>query len=71
MYTKFFVIFLLSFVLLLCAGENDRFTDMSPQKIDALIRETSAKPQTITEKMNYYSHSLCFYLCWGWGVCPI
>ncbi len=55
MYTKFFVIFLLSFVLLLCAGENDRFTDMSPQKIDALIRETSAKPQTITEKMNYYS----------------
>jgi len=55
MYTKFFVIFLLSFVLLLCAGENDRFTDMSSQEIDALIRETSAKPQTITEKMNYYS----------------
>lgn len=55
MYTKFFVIFLLSFVLLLCAGENDRFTDMSPQEIDALIRETSAKPQTVTEKMNYYS----------------
>ncbi len=55
MYTKFFFIFLLSFVLLLCAGENDRFTDMSPQEIDALIRETSAKPQTVTEKMNYYS----------------
>lgn len=55
MYTKFYVIFLLSFVLLLCAGENDRFTDMSPQEIDALIRETSAKPQTVTEKMNYYS----------------
>lgn len=55
MITKFFVIFLLSFVLLLCAGENDRFTDMSPQEIDALIRETSAKPQTVTEKMNYYS----------------
>jgi hypothetical protein len=55
MYTKFFIIFLLSFVLLLCAGENDRFTDMSPQEIDALIRETSAKPQTVTEKMNYYS----------------
>ncbi len=55
MFTKFFVIFILSFVLLLCAGENDRFADMSPQEIDALIREMSAKPQTITEKMNYYS----------------
>jgi hypothetical protein len=55
MYLRFFVIFLLSFVILLCAGENDRFTNMSPSEIDALIEETAAKSQTITEKMNYFS----------------
>jgi hypothetical protein len=55
MYTKFFIIFLFSFVLILCAGEKDRFSEMSPQKIDKMIKETSAKQQTITEKMNFYS----------------
>jgi hypothetical protein len=55
MYKKFFVIFLLSFVILVCAGENDRFTEMSTQQIDALIKETSMNPSTITEKMNFYS----------------
>ena len=55
MYTKFFVIFLLSFVLLLCAGENDRFGDMSAQKIDELIKETSTTQQTVTDKMNILS----------------
>jgi hypothetical protein len=55
MQTKFFVFFLLSFVILLCAGENDRFTEMSPQQIDVLIKDTSNKPQTITEKMNFFS----------------
>jgi hypothetical protein len=55
MYTKFLVIFLLSFVILLCAGENDRFTKMSNEEIDALLKETSSKELTITAKMNFYS----------------
>ena len=55
MYTKFFIIFLLSFVILLCAGENDRFTEMTPQQIDALLKETSVKQLTLTEKMNFFS----------------
>lgn len=55
MYIKSFFFFLLSFVLVLCAGEKDRFTDMTPQKIDELIKETSTRQKTITEKMNYYS----------------
>jgi len=55
MYIKSFVFCLFSFVFILCAGENDRFTEMSTQQIDALIKETSTKSSTVTEKMTFFS----------------
>ena len=55
MYQKYFFFCLFSFVFILCAGENDRFTEMTSSQIDALLKETSIKKLTITEKMNFYS----------------
>jgi len=55
MYIKPFIFYLFLFVIVLCAGENDRFTDMTPVEINMLIREESATQKTVTERMNYFS----------------
>jgi hypothetical protein len=55
MYLRYFLFCLFSFVFILCAGENDRFTEMTKQEIDALIKETAEKQLTVTEKMNIFS----------------
>lgn len=55
MYFKFLIFFLLSFILVVCAGENQRFTEMTRLQIDQLLTETAGESMTITEKMHFYS----------------